>query len=389
MHSTLRVAVAASIALVAIATCKTDEDCSLNGVCRDGACDCDPAWTESDCGMLALLPAAQKASFHGLNEQTTSWGGSVVPAKGKYYMYAAEMMNNCTLGSWTVNSEVVVATSDKPEGPYVEQRQIVKPWAHNPQAIVVDGGKTVAVFSLGDGVPINGPVKDCTKGTAAPVPPRSQPRPRPAVRSKDDGNTTVHFVIHFAENDFVNGPWRAWNASIVDFPTEYKFPGNWNPSPWLMSDGKTVRLMVHTNTAPWAGEVVVEADNWRGPYRPITRDITDCTHCQEDPFMYQDKRDNWHVLYHRMFDPNGTSPIPSPGWAGGHSFSRDGLKWSNIRRAYNTSVQFTDGTSAELKRRERPKLIFAEDGRTPKYLSNGVQGPLDTYTLIVPIRTAK
>lgn len=63
---------------------------------------------------------------------------------------------------------------------------------------------------------------------------------------------------------------------------------------------------------------------------------------------WKDKRGNWHVLYHRMFDPSGPlnpnwgkedgswknagGPVPSPGWAGGHAWSRDGHSAS-----YNTA----------------------------------------------------
>ena len=57
-------------------------------------------------------------AFHGQNLTTTSWGGSVIKHKEKYYMYAAEMANNCPLSSWQYNSQVVVASSKNPEGPY-------------------------------------------------------------------------------------------------------------------------------------------------------------------------------------------------------------------------------------------------------------------------------
>ena len=66
-------------------------------------------------------------------------------------------------------------------------------------------------------------------------------------------------------------------------------------------------LQVHTgwsrldppkNDSGWMGEVVVEADSWKGPYHLISsRDITDCVRCEEDPFMWQDFRGNWHALY--------------------------------------------------------------------------------------------
>ena len=146
-----------------------------------------------------------------------------------------------------------------------------------------------------------------------------------------------------------------------------------------------VRVMVHTDPKPWAGETIVSAPSWRGPYTPITGDITTCDHCEEDPFMWVDARGNWHALFHRMFDPAGKSPIPSPGWCGGHAFSKDGLHWSSISRAYNTSVLLTDGSRIEMLRRERPKLIFDKSGK-PTHLFNGVEtASHGTYTMVAPL----
>ncbi len=67
------------------------------------------------------------------------------------------------------------------------------------------------------------------------------------------------------------------------------------------------------------------------------------------------------------------SPVPSPGWAGGHAYSRDGLSWSSWTRCYNTSVALADGTTVNFPRRERPKLLFDKDG-TPTHLYNGQYG---------------
>jgi hypothetical protein len=43
-----------------------------------------------------------------VDRKTTSWGGSVKynPADKKFWMFAAEMANHCTLGQWTTNSQV-------------------------------------------------------------------------------------------------------------------------------------------------------------------------------------------------------------------------------------------------------------------------------------------
>lgn len=87
----------------------------------------------------------------------------------------------------------------------------------------------------------------------------------------------------------------------------------------------------------------------------------------------------------QMFDPAGKSPIPSPGWCGGHAFSQDGLNWSPITRAYNTSIIRADGSYYELLRRERPKLLFNAAG-IPTHLYNGVETKdYGTYTLVAPL----
>lgn len=86
------------------AACKTDSDCSLNGVCTSGACVCDAAWTNGNCSMLAMLPAKQcypDASlgcgfFEG--EHTTTWGGSIIKGgDGRWYMLAAESESLATM----------------------------------------------------------------------------------------------------------------------------------------------------------------------------------------------------------------------------------------------------------------------------------------------------
>jgi hypothetical protein len=95
------------------ASCATDLDCSLNGVCTSGFCVCDKGWVSADhtgkgshaggCGLLDFKPAPSSVSFHGLDEKKSSWGGSILQlpvapgnktgsaAKMQYAMFAAEM----------------------------------------------------------------------------------------------------------------------------------------------------------------------------------------------------------------------------------------------------------------------------------------------------------
>ena len=70
-----------------------------------------------------------------------------------------------------------------------------------------------------------------------------------------------------------------------------------------------------------------------------------------------------------------------------------GGEWvfGNRTLAFNTSVVWTDGTMTDFYRRERPQLVFSDDGEmTPLYLTNGVQenGQGSSYTVIQPLTTA-
>lgn len=69
----------------------------------------------------------------------------------------------------------------------------------------------------------------------------------------------------------------------------------------------------------------------------------------------------------------------------------------SAQRPYEFAVQFTDGTTVNMRRRERPQLLLSPEGR-PLYFSSAVLPILDpgaaqegeadhTYTLVVKINT--
>lgn len=437
-------AVIASQGAALVTACKTDEDCALNGVCNmtSGVCLCDPGWTsipEADgpqCSFLDFLPSpvskcGPACAFHGgeggVDMKTTSWGGSVMhnAQDNKYWMFAAEMAQRCTLSAWTTNSQVVTAVSDTPEGPFVRQTLAIPPWSHNPEAIKTPDGHYV-IYTLGPGLG-HTIEKNCTVATTTTTTTDSTIVSTSGGTESADATQTashsteretqqsqqvpppnrppgpVNFTLHastspagpFVAHTFVVEGWTNTSWTLES-------PGNWNPAPVVLPDGR-VRIMGHTDWAPWGGEVILEAPSWKGPYRVVGGDEIDhCSYCEEDPFMWIDGRGNWHVLYHRMFDPYGpldpnwgqedgtwkrpSSPVPL-GWAGGHAFSRDGLSWSKWSRCYNTSVALVNGSRHEFQRRERPKLLFDVHG-TPTHLFNGAitgDATLGTYTIVAPL----
>jgi hypothetical protein len=97
--------------------CRSNDDCSLNGKCSSGKCNCRPAWKGARCETLSLLPATKGAGYRGMDDghNTSSWGGAVLPGPdGKYHMWAAEMTEHCGIGAWAQNSRIIRATSDTP-----------------------------------------------------------------------------------------------------------------------------------------------------------------------------------------------------------------------------------------------------------------------------------
>ena len=101
----------------------------------------------------------------------------------------------------------------------------------------------------------------------------------------------------------------------------------------------------------------------------------------EDPCLWQDERGHWHMLMHNM---NRSEPT------GMHAFSRDGHTWTRSTVfPFDAAVNFSDGTSTEMKRRERPELLLSKRGQ-PRYFVSGVMDYDDhTYTLVVKVRASK
>ena len=301
-----RATIIVALAAVAAQQCATDLDCSLNGQCtaihgNQKLCLCDPGWTGSRCGHLSFAPSPNATTgpamagrplccYHGDDNRSYSWGASVQLAAedGLYYMWVAEMVNHCTISNWRTNSDVQLARSSSPLGPFVKVADIIAPWAHNPQTIVTPDlatkhGYVYAVYTLGNGVPQSGPPVNCTNFTLGHTDhhmkrvlptgrvPSCRDCHRSAGRHQTPGTTTANFTIHWAEE--AKGPYRAYNASILNWPLDWDYGahGNWNPSPYQHPNG-SVYLMAHTSWRAFCGEAIVRADTWRGPYVVVASD---------------------------------------------------------------------------------------------------------------------
>jgi hypothetical protein len=78
---------------------------------------------------------------------------------------------------------------------------------------------------------------------------------------------------------------------------------------------------------------------------------------------------------------------------GAHAYSLDdGHTWVDTGVAFNTTVHYQDGSSTTFVQRERPHVVFSDEGE-PAYLVSAVtyslQPVLPTCTIVQPIQTTR
>ena len=152
--------------------CKSDLDCSLNGICAAGTCTCDVEWLGDTCGLLHLLPTIEDNGFRPLN--ASSWGGSIIrddgDPDGRIHMFASYITEHCGLQAWKTNSEIVHLVSENPLGPFLPVEhapRVVPRFAHNPTIKKNENGSYL-LFHIGCGSsPAECPncVRTCRNGT--------------------------------------------------------------------------------------------------------------------------------------------------------------------------------------------------------------------------------
>mmetsp|Transcript_42576 Transcript_42576/g.69219 ORF Transcript_42576/g.69219 Transcript_42576/m.69219 type:complete len:330 (-) Transcript_42576:612-1601(-) len=159
-------------------SCRKDEDCSFNGACTDGGCDCFTGWTGVYCHQLDLLPASNGSGFNLLHrppngKPTSTWGGSVIYKNetGMYHMFASEISQSCGIHRWTTNSFVVHAVSkgEKDDWRFEKVGDPVLPiFSHEPIVTEApDGTLALFVTFYPNGSVADCPTCTCSDGTSA------------------------------------------------------------------------------------------------------------------------------------------------------------------------------------------------------------------------------
>jgi hypothetical protein len=386
-HLAVVLQVAAFTLAATTAACVTEEDCSLNGECVDGACVCIAAWTGARCARLNLGHPTRTSGLHSVDDgrNTSSWGGSVLrdKATGIYHMYAAEMTRHCGINTWTENSRIVHATSNTATGTFTRRDEVFGVFSHEPNAVRGPDGEWVLFFT-------------------AHIPWNSTPAPHSPACTCVDGSTPHTGCADPTGNEGAtyaswstspNGPWSE-PYLIIDTGGRQS---DTNLSPVLLPNGSLVGVWRtwdsgSSSACGFGGSCphLVTASNWKDnttyvfhkePLFAASQGLR--AHGTEDPALYLDAKGRFHALFHNMQSP---SPPPmkrprvrptrvgvgAPNISGGHAFSTDGVHWNYTGVAFNASGTYDDGSTFAFLRRERPHPVFAADGHTLVAVTNGV-----------------
>ena len=307
--------------VTARAQCVVDVDCSLNGLCTDSLCVCDAPWSGPSCSSLAfaVTPAIAQNIYNNSADTRNTWGGAIAGPDDrlKYHFY----MPLYKAGSFDFPVDATWhGIADAPTGPWdFQTMDSLDNWDSNPHFLAYPSGG-------GNG------------SGAATV-------------------TTVYslwFDGNLMTSDSLDGPFLHIDGGL-----------GINPSP-----------IFHNNAfyfVPNSVDMIMTAPTVVGPWI-VYSNITQpgfMLAIPEDPFMWIDKRKNWHIISH-AYNPDDNKTDCGNSHASSHFFSEDdGMTWSYSAQPYGHTVTYDDGTTHTFATLERPSLLFNAKGQ-PAFLTTAV-----------------
>lgn len=311
--------VALALALLALLSfsansqsCTTDVNCSLNGFCTAGECQCINPWYGPVCESLAfaMTPASGKSLFDSGASHNNTWGGPIISAPdGTFHLFSPLYRNGSLSGPTSTKHGVAHVITGPYDWTAFEDLPLT---GENPAAVAfVDPATGKIVYSLWSGG---------------------------EVHVADSPSSTFVAVAGFT------------------------YPGG-NPAPifhkgaWYMTNQQTTTI--YTTPALAAGA------QWTVYANISHAELPSDQYHVEDPFMWIDGRGNWHIINHAYSNLEYTNCARSA--ASAHFFSVDGLSWSYSAQPYNHTVVYDDGTEHVYVTLERPNLHFDATG-TPTHL---------------------
>jgi hypothetical protein len=328
-----------------------------------------------------LGPAPVKGSFR--MEGYITWGASVIRGDDdRYYMFVSRWPEHMGYRNWVTNAEIVLASSNVPEGPYQFEKVVLPPRGRE----YWDGMMTrIPVIRRHDGKYILFYV-----GTTYDF-----ERPTTQVTPEEYGTAWNRKRIGVAVADSPQGPWQRQDQPILE-----PRPGKWdgaitsNPAPIIHDDG-SVLLIYKSAPVPYPERRkirdldfgVAVAPHFLGPYRRVNAgqkiEFKGMPRARvEDPCIWY--REGFYHMVAKIFGDEITGETQ----AGFYAFSQDGMEWALPKRpqAYSRRVLFSDGTERVQSKLEQPQVLL-QDG-IPSHVFFATADPEMTklYNLVMPLK---
>jgi hypothetical protein len=285
-----------------------------------------------------LLPIPKDSGFR--QDGYFIWCGSMIRAEGRYHLFASRWPEGTgdlvgSLDGYRTDSEIVHAVAENPVGPYRFQS-------------VALGGRGGDWW---DGQSCHGP-KIVKVGD------------RFVLYYQGIACHTTRRKIGYAWASNIAGPWHRCEHEIP--LTE---DAN-NPAPYIDPDG-SVLLAYRTYQNDNLAIHIARADAFDGDYETVAENVFPAGYLEDPDLYFADGQ------YHMIVEDNGGALTGSVRH-GGHLVSSDGTHWqpANPAKVYTHTMRWTDGTSWEATRRERPDMFNDNEGvkghSHPTHLITGV-----------------
>jgi hypothetical protein len=280
------------------------------------------------------------------------WGGSMIKVGSTYQLFASRWKKNGPFPEgYRQDSEIVRASSDKPEGPFKFEEIVIGErdssyWdsnmAHNPTVHKI--GDEYVLFYIGSD-----------------------------FSTYNNNNGTLLRRVGYATSKSVSGPWQRSDKPVIDAESN---------NPAILIDNDKVKLVYRDSELKI---FMAESDNFKGPYRTVNNNLWPA--CRLEDFYLFKSAGQYHIIC----EDNVGGVSGHVRW-GVHLVSDDGIKvWAKNDPVvvYDHDILFEDNSVLHCVRRERPQLLVINSEIT--HLINGIFDGNDSWCQPVrlkrPIRT--
>ncbi|HHC7201704.1 TPA: glycoside hydrolase family protein [Vibrio parahaemolyticus] len=320
------------------------------------------------------------------------WGSSVVKGDdGKYHMFVSRWRQELLFHpGWMVESEIVHAVSDTPEGPYefsdlALDRRGAQYWdgqsVHNPRVIKHNGKYIMFYMGSTHNFPDLDDPKKLKLGDEYTIIGRANKR------------------IGIAVSDSPYGPWERRDEPALDTKpdTYYSFLTS-NPSPWINEDGSVdliFKSRFYNEKFPYHSKMnigLARAKSIDDPFEVVSKESIFSEKrfgVIEDPFIWRDET-GYHLIAKDHY-----GALIEEAKAGIMAHSKDGLNWfvdKEHPQAYSKTVKWDNGKNIAMGQLERPFILMDDNGK-PSHIFfatmdgiGGFENASKSWNMVVPLK---